>query len=398
MNGTWTIEASGIQCAFEGIGRTGFGRDRPADLGEDPDEVDVEARGRRRGCGRRRRSTRSRGRPGPGTGAISSEPDAEGEQIEGDRGSHGRCSVAPAPGHSDRYESATSSGVGGRGKRAAAIARMAPDGHLGRACRLRHAECPPGARRSRRSSGWRSASRRSSSTCDRPARRRPRLLRRRRPPQRRPAAVRAAGDDQRGRVLPLPAAPRDPVPAAGAAAVRGGGGDLDGDPRRLLRAHDRPARARGAGRHGSSMGMLALPTGWSLVIGQAQVAVTLLTALGAPWAIALGGEPQGLPGARRDLVARPARRRGRSAGSRAGWRRSIAFQFVLEPPATIDFIRQFGLEPGRRRREPVALRVVAGPVGASRSSPASSSRGGSRRRAGAGRRRSRCRSSRRRGC
>ena len=24
MNGTWTIEASGIQCAFEGIGRTGL--------------------------------------------------------------------------------------------------------------------------------------------------------------------------------------------------------------------------------------------------------------------------------------------------------------------------------------------------------------------------------------
>src|SRR6266852_4907319 len=35
------------------------------------------------------------------------------------------------------------------------------------------------------------------------------------------------------------------------------------------------------------LGMLALPTAWSLAIGQAQVAVTLLTALGAPWALAL---------------------------------------------------------------------------------------------------------------
>ena len=24
MNGTWTIDASGIQCAFDGIGRTGW--------------------------------------------------------------------------------------------------------------------------------------------------------------------------------------------------------------------------------------------------------------------------------------------------------------------------------------------------------------------------------------
>ena len=42
-NGTWTIEASGIQCAFDGMGRVGNRRDRAADLGKDPDEVDVEA-------------------------------------------------------------------------------------------------------------------------------------------------------------------------------------------------------------------------------------------------------------------------------------------------------------------------------------------------------------------
>ncbi|HEX5823553.1 MAG TPA: glycosyltransferase 87 family protein, partial [Candidatus Limnocylindrales bacterium] len=34
-----------------------------------------------------------------------------------------------------------------------------------------------------------------------------------------------------------------------------------------------------------AFGMLALPIGWSLVIGQAQVAVTLLLALGMPWTI-----------------------------------------------------------------------------------------------------------------
>jgi hypothetical protein len=35
------------------------------------------------------------------------------------------------------------------------------------------------------------------------------------------------------------------------------------------------------------LGMLALPIGWSLVIGQAQVLVTLLMAVGAPWSLAL---------------------------------------------------------------------------------------------------------------
>jgi hypothetical protein len=34
------------------------------------------------------------------------------------------------------------------------------------------------------------------------------------------------------------------------------------------------------------LGMLALPFGWSLVIGQAQVLVTLLMAIGAPWSLA----------------------------------------------------------------------------------------------------------------
>jgi hypothetical protein len=35
------------------------------------------------------------------------------------------------------------------------------------------------------------------------------------------------------------------------------------------------------------LGMLALPIGWSLVIGQAQVLVTLLMAIAAPWSLAL---------------------------------------------------------------------------------------------------------------
>ena len=42
-------------------------------------------------------------------------------------------------------------------------------------------------------------------------------------------------------------------------------------------------------------GWLAAPIAWSLAIGQAQVAVTFLVALGSPWAIALAGNLKILP-------------------------------------------------------------------------------------------------------
>jgi hypothetical protein len=90
------------------------------------------------------------------------------------------------------------------------------------------------------------------------------------------------------------------------------------------------------------MGMLALPTGWSFVIGQAQVAVTLLTALGAPWAIALATNLKVFPA----LLAIwwIGRREWRSLGWFAGGVAAlVAVQFALEPQATIDFVRQFGL-------------------------------------------------------
>ena len=47
MNGTWTIDASGIQWAFDGIGRVGSAGIAPPDLREDPDQVDAESAGRR---------------------------------------------------------------------------------------------------------------------------------------------------------------------------------------------------------------------------------------------------------------------------------------------------------------------------------------------------------------
>ena len=110
------------------------------------------------------------------------------------------------------------------------------------------------------------------------------------------------------------------------------------------------------------MGMLALPTGWSLVIGQAQVVVTLLTAIGAPWAIALGANIKVFPA----LVAIwwVGRRDVRALGWFAAAMAALAlFQFVLEPAATIEFLQTFGLGQVGERREPIDLRAVADPLG-----------------------------------
>ena len=104
MNGTWTSDASGIQWAFDGIGRTGFGRDRAADLGEDPDEVDVEAvaRGERSGdvdvvervgVGRVREQC-----------AIEHQPDDEGEQVQERGGSARPVQRSTGSASADRYE------------------------------------------------------------------------------------------------------------------------------------------------------------------------------------------------------------------------------------------------------------------------------------------------------
>ncbi len=84
-------------------------------------------------------------------------------------------------------------------------------------------------------------------------------------------------------------------------------------------------------------GWLAAPIAWSLAIGQAQVAVTFLVALGAPWAIALAGNLKILP----VIVALfwIGRRDWRAVGLFAAWMAGlIVLQFVLEPAGTIAFL------------------------------------------------------------
>jgi glycosyl transferase family 87 len=84
-------------------------------------------------------------------------------------------------------------------------------------------------------------------------------------------------------------------------------------------------------------GWLAAPIAWSLAIGQAQVAVTFLVALGFPWAIALAGNLKILP-----IVVAVywiGRRDWRAIRHLAVWLVGlVAVQFVLEPAGTIAFI------------------------------------------------------------
>lgn len=84
-------------------------------------------------------------------------------------------------------------------------------------------------------------------------------------------------------------------------------------------------------------GWLAAPIAWSLAVGQAQVAVTFLVALGSPWAIALAGHLKLLP----ILVAVYwVGRRDRAALTRlAAWSVGLAaLSFAVEPNGTIAFL------------------------------------------------------------
>ena len=91
------------------------------------------------------------------------------------------------------------------------------------------------------------------------------------------------------------------------------------------------------------MGMLALPTLWSLAVGQAQIVVTLLTALGSPVALALAAHLKVFPAlaaiwwlGQRDL---------RSFAWFVAWVAAIGvLQLVLEPAGTLAFPSSLGLE------------------------------------------------------
>jgi len=83
--------------------------------------------------------------------------------------------------------------------------------------------------------------------------------------------------------------------------------------------------------------VLALPTGWAIVIGQAQVAVTFLLAFGTPWAVALAANLKVFP-----LLAAAwwvGNRDWRSVGWLAVWLAGlVAFQLILAPSDTLAYL------------------------------------------------------------
>lgn len=84
-------------------------------------------------------------------------------------------------------------------------------------------------------------------------------------------------------------------------------------------------------------GLLAVPIAWTVAIGQAQALVTYCLAIGTPWAVALATNLKLYPA----LVAVywVGRREWRRLGWFAAWMAGmIAFQFVLEPSATIAYL------------------------------------------------------------
>ena len=81
---------------------------------------------------------------------------------------------------------------------------------------------------------------------------------------------------------------------------------------------------------------LALPTGWALVIGQAQVAVTFLLAIATPWSVALAANLKVFP-----ILAAVwwlGRRDWRALGELVGWLVALAVvQVVLEPTGSFAY-------------------------------------------------------------
>jgi hypothetical protein len=93
-----------------------------------------------------------------------------------------------------------------------------------------------------------------------------------------------------------------------------------------------------------AIGILGIPIGWSVAIGQAQVPLTLLTAIGAPWSIALAAHLKLFP----VLIALwwIGRSEWRRLGVFAAWAAGLALlQLILAPQATFDFLAALTLAP-----------------------------------------------------
>lgn len=103
-------------------------------------------------------------------------------------------------------------------------------------------------------------------------------------------------------------------------------------------------RTLGAGRRTFvALGLLGMPVGWALAVGQAHIPMTLLIAIGQPWSVALAANVKIFPIligiwwlGRRDFQA---------VGALVGWMLVFGVvQLILEPTASIAFFSAVGLD------------------------------------------------------
>lgn len=89
-------------------------------------------------------------------------------------------------------------------------------------------------------------------------------------------------------------------------------------------------RLGGGGRTWIAIGLLGIPIGWAVGVGQAQVFVTYLLAVGQPWAIALGGQLKLFPAL--IVLWWLGRRDWQAVGAFVGWTLILVLaQVILEP-------------------------------------------------------------------
>ena len=92
-----------------------------------------------------------------------------------------------------------------------------------------------------------------------------------------------------------------------------------------------------------ALGMLALPIAWCISIGQAQVVLTMFTAIGAPWSIALAANIKLFPAA--IVLWWIGRRDWRNVGRFAAALAVLALlQLILAPQASLDYLTAISLK------------------------------------------------------
>lgn len=119
-------------------------------------------------------------------------------------------------------------------------------------------------------------------------------------------------------------------------------------------------RTLGAGRRTFlALGLLGMPLGWALAVGQAHIPMTLLVAIGQPWSIALAANVKLFP----ILIAVwwLGRRNFQAVSALIAWTLVlVVFQLLLEPTGSLAFFSAVGLDQvaGVQNLSPYAISPI----------------------------------------